>query len=125
MIVTSGSMGDVAPYTGLGVRLRSAGHEVTIAAHAPFRALAEGLGLGFAPLPGDLRETLARAARRLGLLGVAPPPVPMSALSVPSLARALRAVTSNPHFAARAQALSARIRAEDGAAPILEWLEAV
>jgi UDP:flavonoid glycosyltransferase YjiC (YdhE family) len=35
LIVTSGSMGDVAPYTGLGARLRAAGHDVTVASHAP------------------------------------------------------------------------------------------
>jgi len=66
LIVISGSMGDVAPYTGLGAGLRAAGHEVTLAAHEPFRSYAVGAGLGFAPLAGDLRETLANALGGLG-----------------------------------------------------------
>ena len=61
LIVTSGSMGDVAPYTGLGAGLRAAGHEVTLAAHEPFRSYVAGAGLGFEPLAGDLRGTLANA----------------------------------------------------------------
>ncbi|AGZ43652.1 glycosyltransferase [Actinoplanes friuliensis] len=58
LIVTSGSTGDVAPYTGLGARLREAGHEVTLATHEPFRDTVE---LPFVPLPGDLREILPQA----------------------------------------------------------------
>ncbi|GIE00512.1 glycosyl transferase [Paractinoplanes durhamensis] len=53
-------MGDVAPFTGLAGRLRAAGHTVTLATHEPFRSLVEALGLGFVPIPGDLRETLER-----------------------------------------------------------------
>jgi hypothetical protein len=45
LIVAAGSRGDVAPYTGLGARLRQAGHQVTISAHAPHRALVEDAGL--------------------------------------------------------------------------------
>ncbi|WP_030442992.1 glycosyltransferase [Actinoplanes subtropicus] len=66
LIVTSGSMGDVAPYTGLGAGLRAAGHEVTLAAHEPFRSCVTGAGLGFEPLAGDLRGTLASALGGLG-----------------------------------------------------------
>jgi sterol 3beta-glucosyltransferase len=58
LIVTSGSTGDVMPYTGLGARLQHAGHEVTIATHEPFRATVE---LPFLPLPGDLRQILPQA----------------------------------------------------------------
>jgi UDP:flavonoid glycosyltransferase YjiC (YdhE family) len=61
LIVTSGSMGDVAPYTGLGARLRDAGHEVTVAAHAPFAGLFAAAGLPFVPLPGDMRQVLPQA----------------------------------------------------------------
>ncbi len=61
LIVTSGSMGDVAPYTGLGVRLRDAGHEVTVATHAPFAGAFAAAGLPFLPIPGDLREILPQA----------------------------------------------------------------
>ena len=61
LIVTSGSMGDVAPYTGLGVRLRAAGHEVTVATHAPFAPVFADAGLPFEPMPGDLRAILPQA----------------------------------------------------------------
>ncbi|MFI5495664.1 glycosyltransferase [Actinoplanes sp. NPDC051859] len=58
LIVTSGSTGDVAPYTGLGARLQAAGHDVTVATHEHFR---DQVALPFVPLPGDLREILPQA----------------------------------------------------------------
>ena len=61
LIVTSGSTGDVLPYTGLAARLGAAGHAVTLATHAPFRDQVEATGLAFTPLPGDLREVLPHA----------------------------------------------------------------
>lgn len=61
LIVTSGSMGDVAPYTGLGSALRQAGHEVAVASHEPFRAVFEAIGLPFTAIPGDLREIIPQA----------------------------------------------------------------
>jgi sterol 3beta-glucosyltransferase len=64
LIVTAGSRGDVAPYTGLGVRLRAAGHDVTLAAQPSFAGLVTGCGLDFAPLPGDLDALRASAAGR-------------------------------------------------------------
>ena len=67
LIVTSGSMGDVAPYTGLGGRLRDAGHEVTVATHAPFRATIEAAGLGFRAIPGDMRALLPQARGQDGV----------------------------------------------------------
>jgi sterol 3beta-glucosyltransferase len=59
LIIAAGSRGDVAPYTGLGARLSEAGHQVTISAHASFRALVEDAGLLFDELPGDLRAVIA------------------------------------------------------------------
>jgi UDP:flavonoid glycosyltransferase YjiC (YdhE family) len=61
LIVTSGSTGDMAPYTGLGTRLRDAGHRVTVAAHASFGPVFTAVGLPFEPLPGDLRAILPQA----------------------------------------------------------------
>jgi UDP:flavonoid glycosyltransferase YjiC (YdhE family) len=58
LLVTSGGSGDVAPYTGLGVRLREAGYEVTVATHEPFAPMIQACGLGFRALPGDPREFL-------------------------------------------------------------------
>jgi sterol 3beta-glucosyltransferase len=60
LIVTAGSRGDVAPFTGLGRRLQQAGHRVAIAAHVRFADLVRESGLRFRPLPGDPVE-LVRA----------------------------------------------------------------
>ncbi len=62
LIVTSGGGGDVAPYTGLGVRLRDAGFDVAVATHEPYRPVVTASGLGFRALPGDPREWLHGAA---------------------------------------------------------------
>jgi UDP:flavonoid glycosyltransferase YjiC (YdhE family) len=50
ILATLGTDGDVFPHVGLGARLRARGHEVTLAAPEPYRALADSLGLGFCPL---------------------------------------------------------------------------
>lgn len=60
LIVTAGSRGDVAPFTGLGQRLRQAGHQVAVAAHEPFAELVRECGLDYLPLPGDPQQ-LVRA----------------------------------------------------------------
>lgn len=73
LIVTAGSAGDVAPYTGLGVRLRDEGHEVAIATHSPFEDMVRACGLGFRALPFDPRAVLASAAgQRLARVGNGP-----------------------------------------------------
>ncbi|MER5733413.1 glycosyltransferase [Streptomyces sp. NPDC002138] len=59
LIVTAGSWGDVAPYTGLGTRVRAAGHEVVLATHSRFADAVTAHGLGFRPLPVDPRAELA------------------------------------------------------------------
>ncbi|GAB3412420.1 glycosyltransferase [Flindersiella endophytica] len=60
LIVTAGSRGDVAPFTGLGQRLQQAGHQVALGAHDRFAGLAREAGLEHRALPGDAVE-LARA----------------------------------------------------------------
>lgn len=55
LVLAVGTSGDVLPYTGLGARLREAGHEVAIAAAEPFRGAVEAAGLEFRALPGDPR----------------------------------------------------------------------
>ncbi|XVU29657.1 glycosyltransferase [Actinoplanes sp. CA-054009] len=63
LIVTAGSRGDVAPFTGLGWRLRQAGHEVALAAHERFGGLVRAAGLEHRVLQGDPVElTRARTA---------------------------------------------------------------
>lgn len=60
LIITAGSRGDVAPFTGLGQRLQQVGHQVALAAHARFADLVRECGLEYRALPGDAVE-LARA----------------------------------------------------------------
>ncbi|MDT0349062.1 glycosyltransferase [Pseudonocardia sp. DSM 45834] len=60
LIVTAGSRGDVAPFTGLGQRLQQAGHQVALAAHDRFADLVRECGLEHRALPGDPVE-LVRA----------------------------------------------------------------
>ncbi|MEU8438051.1 glycosyltransferase [Streptomyces sp. NPDC029216] len=55
LIAAAGSRGDVDPYTGLGAALRAAGHDVALAATAPFAPLVRAAGLDFRALPGDTR----------------------------------------------------------------------
>jgi sterol 3beta-glucosyltransferase len=55
LIVTAGSRGDVAPFTGLGQRLQQAGHQVALAAHGRFADLVRECGLEYRALPGDPR----------------------------------------------------------------------
>ena len=61
LIVTVGSRGDVAPFTGLGTALCAAGHSVVIAGYEMFAGLVTGCGLEFRALPGD--PSLLEAAR--------------------------------------------------------------
>ncbi|MFF8375971.1 glycosyltransferase [Streptomyces sp. NPDC015661] len=63
LIITAGSRGDVAPFTGLGRRLLDAGHEVAVASHPSFAALVGGCGLEHRPMPGD-PEALLRGWSR-------------------------------------------------------------
>ncbi|WP_170990750.1 glycosyltransferase, partial [Herbidospora galbida] len=62
LIIGIGTRGDVAPYAGLGARLHEAGHEVTIAAHEPYRELVTSAGLACLPLPGDPMSLLSISA---------------------------------------------------------------
>ncbi|KOT53383.1 MULTISPECIES: glycosyltransferase [Streptomyces] len=56
LIAAAGSYGDVAPYTGLGARLREAGHTVALAADASYAQLVRAAGLEFRALPADPRR---------------------------------------------------------------------
>ncbi|MEU9122915.1 glycosyltransferase [Streptomyces sp. NPDC048506] len=55
LITAAGSYGDVAPYTGVGARLRDAGHEVALATHDAYAPLVRAAGLEFRRLPADPR----------------------------------------------------------------------
>ncbi|MCG6495930.1 glycosyltransferase [Kitasatospora sp. A2-31] len=73
LIATAGSRGDVAPFTGLGVHLLAAGHEVAVATHATFAGTVRAAGLEFRPLPVDPRAELASTGgQRLLRAGAGP-----------------------------------------------------
>ncbi|MFI5891315.1 glycosyltransferase [Actinoplanes sp. NPDC051513] len=108
-------MGEV-PHSWLFPRMAAVVH------HAGAGTTAAGLRAGVPAVAVPVLADQPFWARRLHDLGVAPRPIPMPALTADALAAALRQVTANPHFAARAQALSARIAEEDGAASLLEWI---
>ncbi|WP_369357155.1 glycosyltransferase [Streptomyces sp. cg2] len=55
LITAAGSYGDIAPYTGLGARLRAAGHQVALATHDDFAPVVRAAGLDFRSLPADPR----------------------------------------------------------------------
>jgi UDP:flavonoid glycosyltransferase YjiC (YdhE family) len=59
LLVAFGSLGDVAPPAGIGIRLRDAGYQVTMAADKEFAGLIEDAGLEFRPLVGDVRAASA------------------------------------------------------------------
>lgn len=58
-IVAIGSRGDVAPLTGVGLRLQQAGHRVIVVAYQAFADLVIGCGLEFRGLDDDLDDTSA------------------------------------------------------------------
>ena len=66
LIVTAGSRGDVAPFTGLGQRLQQAGHRVALAAHGRFAELVRESGLDYRALPGDPVEGQNKVADGIG-----------------------------------------------------------
>lgn len=72
LITAAGSYGDVAPYTGVGARLREAGHEVALATHDTYADLVRAAGLEFRRLPADPRTR----AHRPGAAGEAQPTAP-------------------------------------------------
>ncbi|MGW7490544.1 glycosyltransferase [Streptomyces sp. NPDC054786] len=72
LITAAGSYGDVAPYTGVGTRLRAAGHEVALATHNTYAGLVRAAGLEFRRLPADPRT------RRPDSAGQAQPAGPVS-----------------------------------------------
>ena len=59
-ITAAGSRGDVQPYVALGLGLKEAGHEVTLAAPAIFEGLVRGYGLAFYPISLDPLEGIRR-----------------------------------------------------------------
>ncbi|MEW2391036.1 glycosyltransferase [Streptomyces venezuelae] len=64
LIAAAGSYGDVAPYTGLGSRLREAGYDVALATQHTFAPLVEAAGLRFRELPADTQAQRSANGRK-------------------------------------------------------------
>jgi sterol 3beta-glucosyltransferase len=58
-ITTGGSRGEVQPYVALGLGLSATGHEVRIAAQAPYEGFVRSRGLEFHPISGDPHQLVA------------------------------------------------------------------
>ena len=58
-MVTLGSRGDVEPFIALGLGLRGAGHEVSVATGVDFEPAVRALGLGFIPVGGDMQAAIS------------------------------------------------------------------
>ena len=65
VIATFGSLGDVHPAIALGLELKARGHHVLIAVSELYRSKIEREGLGFHPIPPDLRNLEPTVAERL------------------------------------------------------------
>jgi sterol 3beta-glucosyltransferase len=61
-------------------------------------------------------------AARLAALGVGPPPIPRSKLTVPVLAAAIRDAVAHSEYRIRAEAIARRLASEDGAVPVISML---
>ncbi|HUT52776.1 MAG TPA: glycosyltransferase [bacterium] len=64
VMVTLGSRGDVEPFVALGLGLKAAGHEVSVATGTDCEAWVRGLGLGFKAVGGDMRAAITSAEGR-------------------------------------------------------------
>lgn len=82
-LVTVGTTGSVAPYSGLAHRLLADGHDVELATHARFESLVSCCGLRIRPIDADPFEALLGAHSRRG--------------SGPPALRALRGAANGPH----------------------------
>lgn len=90
--------------------------------HCGAGTTAAGLRAGVPAVPVPVQFDEAFWGARLVRLGVAPQVVPLRRLTVDSLAAALARATRDAVFRERAQALGARVRAEDGVSPVREAL---
>ncbi|MFI2644108.1 glycosyltransferase [Streptomyces sp. NPDC018610] len=110
------TIGEV-PHSALFPRMAAVVH------HAGAGTTAAGLRAGVPAVPLPVQFDEGFWAARLVRLGVAPCAVPLRRLTAETLAAALVRATRHPGHRARAEALGARIRAEDGVAPVLAAVE--
>jgi sterol 3beta-glucosyltransferase len=109
------SIGEV-PHAALFPRMAAVVH------HCGAGTTAAGLRAGVPAVPVPIQFDEGFWAARLVALGVAPRAVPLRGLTADTLSAALVRATRDPAYAERAQTLGARVRAEDGTAPVLAAL---
>ena len=104
---------DEVPHSALFPRMAAVVH------HAGAGTTAAGLRAGVPAVPVPVQFDEGFWSARLVALGVAPRALPLRRLTADTLASALARATRDPAFTRRAAALGARIREEDGVAPVL------
>ncbi|GAA3833827.1 glycosyltransferase [Streptomyces coacervatus] len=104
---------DEVPHSALFPRMAAVVH------HAGAGTTAAGLRAGVPAVPVPIQFDEGFWSARLVALGVAPRTLPLRHLTPDTLATALMRATRDPAFARRAAELGARIRDEDGVAPVL------
>ncbi|MFJ9242170.1 glycosyltransferase [Streptomyces sp. NPDC101776] len=109
------TVGEV-PHAALFPRMAAVVH------HCGAGTTAAGLRAGVPAVPVPIQFDEGFWAARLVALGVAPAVVPLRGLTADSLSAALVRATRDPGYAERAQSLGARVRGEDGTAPVLAAL---
>lgn len=110
------TVGEV-PHSALFPRMAAVVH------HCGAGTTAAGLRAGVPAVPVPIQFDEGFWATRLVALGVAPAAVPLRGLTADSLSAALVRATREPAYAERAKVLGARVRAEDGVAPVLAALD--
>jgi sterol 3beta-glucosyltransferase len=68
VFLTFGTFGDVAPYVGLGVSLRRAGHDVAVASQQPYQRMITDAGLEYRFLPRDTEKETRESATAQDLI---------------------------------------------------------
>ncbi|MFJ3898134.1 glycosyltransferase [Streptomyces sp. NPDC090083] len=111
------TVGEV-PHAALFPRMAAVVH------HCGAGTTAAGLRAGVPAVPVPIQFDEGFWAARLVALGVAPRAVPLRGLTAASLSAALVRAVREPGRAERARDLGARVRAEDGYAPVLAALDA-
>ncbi|MDX3114269.1 MULTISPECIES: glycosyltransferase [Streptomyces] len=93
--------------------------------HCGAGTTAAGVRAGVPAVPVPIQFDEAFWADRLVALGVAPASLPLRRLTADTLAAALVRATGSPGIRERARELGARVRAEDGVAPVVEAVAAL
>ena len=92
LIVTAGSRGDVAPFTGLGRRLQEAGHQVALAAHDRFADVVREVSNATVARP-DVPVRMLNGGISSSAIFIAGQLKPQAKLTATSMRRARRAAS--------------------------------